>query len=89
MRALPQWFELEGGLLELVEAARTSPTFVATESGADVGFLTLKAQTRQAAEITAMGVLPNWHRHGIGRSVERLWEKRSSSHATKVRAFCR
>jgi GNAT superfamily N-acetyltransferase len=69
MRALPQWFELEGGLLELVEAARTSPTLIATEEGADVGFLTLKAQTRQAAEITAMGVLPNWHRHGIGRAL--------------------
>jgi GNAT superfamily N-acetyltransferase len=69
MRALPQWFELEGGLLELVEAARTAPTFIATEEGADVGFLTLKAQTRQAAEITAMGVLPNWHRHGIGRAL--------------------
>ena len=52
MRALPQWFELEGGLLELVEAARTSPTLIAAEEGADVGFLTLKAQTRQAAEIT-------------------------------------
>jgi GNAT superfamily N-acetyltransferase len=69
MRALPQWFELEGGLLELVEAARTSPTFIATEEGADVGFLTLKRQTPRAAEIIAMGVLPNWHRRGIGRAL--------------------
>ena len=52
-----------------MEAARTSPTLIATEEGADVGFLTLKVQTRQAAEITAMGVLPNWHRHGIGRAL--------------------
>jgi GNAT superfamily N-acetyltransferase len=69
MRALPHWFELEGALLELVEAARASPTFIATEEGGEVGFLTLKAQTRQAAEITAMGVLPSWHRHGIGRAL--------------------
>jgi GNAT superfamily N-acetyltransferase len=69
MRALPQWFELEGGLLELVEAARTSPTFIATEEGGDVGFLTLKPQMPYAAEITAMGVLPSWHRRGIGRAL--------------------
>ena len=67
LRALPDWFELEGALLELVEAARTCPTLIATEEGADVGFLTIKAQTRQAAEITAMGVLPEWHRRGVGR----------------------
>ena len=69
MRALPQWFELEEGLVDLVEAARKSPTFIATVDGGDVGFLTLKPQTPYAAEIIAMGVLPNWHRQGIGRAL--------------------
>jgi GNAT superfamily N-acetyltransferase len=69
LRALPDWFELEGALLELVQAARTSPTFIATEEGGDVGFLTLSSRTQEAAEITAMGVLPEWHRRGIGRAL--------------------
>ncbi len=69
MRALPQWFELEEPLLEYVEAARTLPTFVAVEQSVDVGFLTLEAHTPEAAEIVAMGVLPDRHRHGIGRAL--------------------
>jgi hypothetical protein len=59
--ALPDWFELEEPLIELVEFARMSPTFIATESSAVVAFLTVKPQTPQAAEIIASGfcaVLP-------------------------------
>ena len=51
------------------EAARTCPTFVATNESDDIGFLTLRFQTHEAAEITAMGVLPEWHRRGIGRAL--------------------
>jgi GNAT superfamily N-acetyltransferase len=69
MRALPQWFGLEESLLDYVEAARTVPTFVANEDSAKVGFLTLKPQTAHAAEILAMGVLPEWHRRGLGRAL--------------------
>jgi N-acetylglutamate synthase-like GNAT family acetyltransferase len=69
MRALPQWFELEAPLRDLIETARTSPTFIAKNDSGVVGFLTVERRTPQAAEITAMGVLPRWHRHGIGRNL--------------------
>jgi ribosomal protein S18 acetylase RimI-like enzyme len=66
LRALPAWFGLEASVAGYVRAAGESPTFVATEGGADVGFLTLTTQTHAAAEITAMGVLPEHHRRGVG-----------------------
>jgi GNAT superfamily N-acetyltransferase len=69
MRALPQWFGLEEPLRHYVQAARTLPTFIATENSAGVGFLTLKPQTPVASEIFALGVLREWHRHGIGRAL--------------------
>jgi ribosomal protein S18 acetylase RimI-like enzyme len=69
MRALPEWFGLEEPLLEYVEAARTLPTLIASEEKRDVGFLTTKQHTAGAAEILAMGVLPDRHRHGIGRAL--------------------
>jgi GNAT superfamily N-acetyltransferase len=69
MRALPEWFGLEEPLLEYVEAARTLPTLIASEAERDVGFLTLEQHTAVSAEILAMGVLPDGHRHGVGREL--------------------
>jgi GNAT superfamily N-acetyltransferase len=76
LRALPKWFGLEEPLLGYVEDAATELTFLATVDAEDVAFLTLKRHTPVAAEITAMGVLPNRHRTGIGRAlVEAAAEK--------------
>jgi GNAT superfamily N-acetyltransferase len=69
LRALPQWFGLEQPILDYIEAARRLPTFVATADETDVGFLTIEPQTPVASEVLAMGVLPEWHRRGIGRSL--------------------
>jgi GNAT superfamily N-acetyltransferase len=69
MRALPEWFGLEEPLRAYVEAARTAPTFIARMDSDVAGFLTIERRTPQAAEITAMGVVPTWHRHGIGRAL--------------------
>ena len=75
MRALPQLFGLEEPLLAYVEAARELPTLIASDGGQEVGFLTLKPHTPDAAEILAMGVLPDRHRRGLGR---RLVEQASA-----------
>jgi GNAT superfamily N-acetyltransferase len=69
MRALPEWFGLEESLLEYVQAATRLPTLIASEGSLSIGFLTMKQQTPQSVEIVAMGVLPEWHRRGIGRSL--------------------
>ena len=69
MRALPGWFGLEEPLREYVAAAARLPTLVAVESDEAVGFATVKQQTRAAAEIVAMGVMPESHRRGIGRGL--------------------
>ena len=42
---------------------------VASVDGKDVGFLTLVRHSPYAAEIYVMGVLPQYHRHGIGRQL--------------------
>ena len=65
--ALPQWFGLEAAKEAYVRAARDLPMLACGSYGDFVGFLTLKVQSPCAAEIHAMGVLPRWHRRGIGR----------------------
>ena len=80
LRALPEWFGIEASLQDYVRAADELPTLVALlpgpgragrEVGADrvIGFVTLRETTEDALELHVMGVLPAWHRRGIGRAL--------------------
>jgi ribosomal protein S18 acetylase RimI-like enzyme len=66
---LPRWFGIEHGVEHYVAVAERSPTVVASVDDQDVGFLTLVRHSPYAAEVYVMGVLPQYHRHGIGRQL--------------------
>jgi GNAT superfamily N-acetyltransferase len=51
-----------------VEVADRSPTVIASLSD-DVGFLTTVQHSPHAAEIYVMGIVPRYHRHGVGRQM--------------------
>jgi XTP/dITP diphosphohydrolase len=67
--ALPEWFGIPESVENYVKAADGRPTVVASIDGRDVGFLTVMRHSPYAAEIVVMGVLPELHRHGIGREL--------------------
>ncbi len=69
LNALPHWFGIPDSVAGYVEAAEAHPTAVAAWQGEDVGLLTLVTHTPYAAEVFVMGVLPDYHRHGIGRAM--------------------
>ena len=69
LRALPQWFGLEASLVQYVQDIDALPTFLAEQGGRALGFLTLKRHTPCAAEIYVMGVRPEAHRQGLGRTL--------------------
>ncbi len=72
LRALPQWFGVEEATREYIDAAGENSTFLAVDSEQDnlpVGFLTLKHHSADAAEIYVMGVLPDYHRRGVGHAL--------------------
>jgi GNAT superfamily N-acetyltransferase len=69
LRALPDWFGIEAAIADYARAADELPTFVAEAGGRIVGFVTLKPTSASAAELHVMGVLPAWHRRGIGRAL--------------------
>ncbi len=76
LRALPGWFGIESALLDYAHAADVLPTFVAIaadpgdDRGAEtVGFVSLKATSEDALELHVMGVLPAWHRRGVGHAL--------------------
>jgi predicted kinase/ribosomal protein S18 acetylase RimI-like enzyme len=73
--ALPAWFGIEEAIDDYAAVADRSPTEVASVGGKDVGFLTVVLHSPYAAEIHVMGVLPDYHRQGIGAELLRHAEE--------------
>ncbi len=79
LRALPQWFGIEDATQMYIRAAGDHPTILAVDTeraNLPIGFLTLLHHSAAAAEVYAMGVLPEYHRRGVGRALTDAAERR-------------
>jgi len=79
LRALPQWFGIEDATQMYIRAADDHPTILAVDTeraNLPIGFLTLLHHSADAAEVYAMGVLPEYHRRGVGRALTDAAERR-------------
>ncbi len=66
---LPDWFGVPSAVEKYVSNAESLPSFVAYVNGEAAGILTFNNHFEQAAEIDVIGVLPEYHRQGIGRAL--------------------
>jgi GNAT superfamily N-acetyltransferase len=66
---LPTWFGIAEANADYVHAAEAHPTFVAFEGDDPVGLTTITRFGDFAAEVHLMAVVPERHRHGIGRQM--------------------
>ena len=69
LEALPDWFGIPESREEYIRDSRTQPFWAELEGGAVRGFLALKETSPCTAELAVMGVLPAYHRQGIGRAL--------------------
>ena len=69
LHALPDWFGLPDSTQKYIDDSRNMPFFAAVREGQAVGFAALKATSPCAGEIYVMGVLPAYHRSGIGQQL--------------------
>ena len=69
LRALPEWFGQEAGLLEYEKQIDGLPTFLASADSRVIGFLSLKQHYPHSAEVYVMGVRPEAQHSGIGRAL--------------------
>jgi ribosomal protein S18 acetylase RimI-like enzyme len=75
--ALPQWFGIPAATAEYVSNAERLPMLAARANGSEpVGFLSLWQRTPVASEAYVLGVRPEWHRRGVGRSLFAAAERR-------------
>lgn len=67
--ALPDWFGIDEANQNYLNAIDQLPTFLAFKCHNLVGFLTLKQHFLKTAEVFITGVLPQYHRQGLGRAM--------------------
>ena len=67
LRALPDWFGIEKSTIQYIKDANTMPTMVVKDKNNVIGFLTIKKHFSETVEIHCMGILPQYHRKGIGK----------------------
>ena len=67
LRVLPDWFGIEESLVQYVKDADVMPTMLAKDNDIVIGFLTIKRHFPESADIHCMGILPQYHRKGVGR----------------------
>ena len=69
LEALHDWFEVDESREKYI-AESADQIFLAAEEDSDhVGFLCLKETGKETVELAVMGVLKDYHRHGIGRQL--------------------
>jgi GNAT superfamily N-acetyltransferase len=77
--ALPHWFGIPASVADYAAAADRSPSVIARTAGTageDIGITTLVSHGPYAAEVYVMAVLPEFHRHGVGRAMLQAAEAR-------------
>ncbi len=69
LRALPEWFGQEDSTLQYIKDADTMPSMLAKDGDEVIGFITLHYHFHESVEMHCLGVLPKYHRLGIGRQL--------------------
>ncbi len=69
LNSLSDWFGIDEANQDYLDAIDKLPTFLAFHGHNLVGFLTLKQHYPKTAEIYITGVLPQYHRRGLGRAM--------------------
>lgn len=66
---LPDWFGIPESTQNYISDCREMPFWAAFDGEKPVGFIAMKETSSHTAEIYVMGVLPEYHRSGIGRKL--------------------
>lgn len=82
-RALPQWFTKEG-LADMAQDFKLHEGFIATERDKIVGFITYETLTGNLAELSWMGVHPEYQHQGVGKRLLQLLEGRLIAQGIRI-----
>lgn len=78
LEALPDWFGIPDAREAYIKESANQQFFVAMKEEKPIGFLCLKETGKDTVELAVMGVLKEFHRHGIGRKLFMLAKEKAA-----------
>ncbi|MEE4193668.1 MAG: GNAT family N-acetyltransferase [Anaerolineae bacterium] len=66
LRALPDWFGIEGAIVDYCESSTKLPMVVLYQDEEPIGFCSLKVNYAVNCDLVVLGILPQYHRQGLG-----------------------
>ena len=69
LEALPEWFGLPDSREEYITESSNRPFFAAYDENKPIGFVYLDETGKDTVELYVMGIIKEYHRQGIGRSL--------------------
>ena len=69
LESLPKWFGIEEARENYILDSKNQIMFVSKDDDKYLGFLCLKETGKNTVELAVIGVLQEYHRHGIGKSL--------------------
>ena len=76
LRSLPDWFELEDGVISYINGVKNKNFFAAIEDGNVLGFVAVEDHNKHSSEIYVMGVLPEYRHKGVGQKmINHIWNR--------------
>lgn len=75
LRALPDWFGIEEAICQYTAEVQRHPMVGVRHNRTIIAFASLKHHYRTMAEIYVMGILPQYHRRGIGKQLIQYCER--------------
>lgn len=82
-RALPQWFTPEG-LADMAQDFKLHEGLVAADGDKIVGFITYETLAVDLAELSWMGVHPEYQHQGVGKRLLQLLEERLIAQGIRI-----
>ena len=84
LHSLPDWFGIEESIIQYIKDADAMPTMIVKDENNVIGFLTIKRHFSETAEIHCMGILPQYHRKGIGKLLIKELENNLKNDGFKI-----
>ncbi len=78
LEALPDWFGIPESREEYIKDSVNQQFFAAIKDEKPIGFLCLKETGKDTVELAVMGVLKEFHRHGVGRKLFEMAKEKAA-----------
>ena len=69
LRSVPDWFGIEESTVAYTNKSKELPMITVSENGKANGFLSLLQHSQYTFEVYVMGVVPEYHRKGVGKKL--------------------